>query len=460
MATLNGNVVTYGSGANWYVRVNITNTAAGTGPTVRVSGNVEVVFSSSVSDGVNTGSWSVDGVGETETNNNYSFGAGGGVVSVGSFSFDAAVNYGALRNISVYATITGIAGGGTGPSTVNTTYALPARLPSPPSTPAAPTVTSVGQNSATVNMVLPANNGAAVTSTTYKIYTAPSGGSLVTSYVDTGAATAHVFALLSPSTTYYASVLATNSAGDSTESARTAFTTGPAVLPDAPAAPTMSAITKTTATSSWTAPATNGATITGYQLQVDDNADFGTPLLDTNVVGSPANLTGLTSYTGYFERIRAATPSGYSAWSPAAAFTTAADVPLAPPAATVSAISLTRATIDLAAATPRGSAVTGYQVQVSTSSTFGTTVYDVTSVSMLHELTGLPSNTTLYLRYRANSAEGFGAWSTVQSFVTEVWLWTKVSSTWMAGELWMNLLGAWKRVELWLNVAGTWKRVL
>lgn len=321
MAVYTGKVIPYGSGASWFIRVTVTNTPATTASTVTVSYVIEVVFSHSIYDSSNSGSWNIGG--HTGSANNFSYSSSSGrAFTIGSGSFAATVSYTKQNTFSVVASVTGLASGGTGPSSVNTTYTLPKRLPSAPSRPATPTVTGVDQAEATVNMTLPANNGATITHTRYRLYTAATGGSLVSSYESASAATSYRFTGLSASTTYYAEVAAKNSVGWSAASTRKAFTTPAATKPDAPARPTTGTITDTTAAIYWTAPDANGATITGYQLQVAESSAFAAPVVDLSLSAHSRNVSGLRSGTTYYARVRANSNLGPSSWSPVLTFTT------------------------------------------------------------------------------------------------------------------------------------------
>jgi subtilisin family serine protease len=67
------------------------------------------------------------------------------------------------------------------------------------------------------------------------------------------------------------------------------------------------------------------------------------------------------------------------------------------------------------------SGATSYNVQVSTSSSFGTTVYNATGItSTSASPAGLANNTTYYWRVSATNGVGTGAWSSVWSFTTVV----------------------------------------
>ena len=94
--------------------------------------------------------------------------------------------------------------------------------------------------------------------------------------------------------------------------------------PSAPATPTISAVTETGFTVSWTAPANTGPAITAYAVQYRVSggtwADAG-----HSGTGLSVAVTGLTANTGYEVQVKATNAEGTSAWSATAtAMTTAA----------------------------------------------------------------------------------------------------------------------------------------
>ncbi len=133
---------------------------------------------------------------------------------------------------------------------------------------------------------------------------------------------------LSPGTTYYFRVRATNSGGASANS-NTASATTSAVVIQPPAAPT--ALTATAVSSGqinlfWT---DNAANETGFSIDCATNATFTLNLI-TSTVGvnsgssASASITGLSPGTTYYLRVRATNGAGASANSNTANATTAA----------------------------------------------------------------------------------------------------------------------------------------
>ncbi len=129
----------------------------------------------------------------------------------------------------------------------------------------------------------------------------------------------------SPLTTYYYCVGAYNYAGWGAYTEWRAVTTLDD-SPSEPAVPTVSAITETSCTVTWVAPAANGATITGYDLVISDTSNPEVPVLAYRNLG-PAVLsqavTGLSKAKTYQAYVRALGTPASSGYSPAAEFLTA-----------------------------------------------------------------------------------------------------------------------------------------
>lgn len=89
--------------------------------------------------------------------------------------------------------------------------------------------------------------------------------------------------------------------------------------PSAPAAPTVTEITSYSAKVAWSAPSSPGASIDNYQVQIDDNADFSSPLKDYTAT-SVGTVTGLPSGKVLYARVRAHNSAGWGSWSAATTF--------------------------------------------------------------------------------------------------------------------------------------------
>lgn len=162
-----------------------------------------------------------------------------------------------------------------------------------------------------------------------------------------------------------------------------------------------------------------------YQLQVSTSSSFTTTVISIGTLTAsqyavPAGV--LSSGTQYYWRVTVRTPNGFSSFAGPWSFTT---VPVAPSAPVL--VSPANAATGVALApTLNWNDVTGaatYNVQVSTSSTFGTTVVNQTGLtaSQFSVPSGiLQTNTVYYWRAAAVNGGGTSPYSTVWSFTTSV----------------------------------------
>lgn len=480
MTTAYGNPVGYGGAGNFY-RAQIDYEVSYPSDTVaRVVWSIYVYVTGPLSDSSNASA----GQGNLWTQNwgaqAFVFGSGGGVKTFAAGTNDFPRNYGATTDISQVFWTEGLADsvGGGARSTVTLTLSLAARPATAPSTPAAPTVTSIQQSQATVNMALPASNGSPLTDTGYWIYNAASGGSVVATDSGVNLQTSAIIGGLSPSTNYWAEVAARNAVGWSAASPRTAFTTAAPLVPDAPGSFAVNEDSGTQVTISWATPAANGATISGYQVQVSTDSGFSSMFGDYTVVASPKVVTDLAVHTNYWTRVRALSNRGVSAWSTVILFSTAAEVPGPPGAPIVISEEIVSIILQLPEAEVRGSAVTGYQLQLSTDPAFPTSafpvlvlgtgqlgsaqlgdavVYDETDLTTLREIEVFLGE-NYHARVRANSALGYSDWSDVTTFDTFGRLWFNVGGDWKPSMLWKHDDdGVWRPLKVSFHSPGGWR---
>ena len=232
--------------------------------------------------------------------------------------------------------------------------------------------------------------------------------------MDAGSGTTYTDMDLTPSTTYDYEVRSVNAAGSSPWSAVvTASTTGPEA-PDA--------VSDLSATASadkitlmWTMPDSNGAAITGYDLDVSDDGSDWDDLSAPAAADTSAEHENLDPGTMKYYRIRAMNSEGYSDWSASAMATVAAVAPGKPTLYT--AVSGTTVMLTwVAPAATGGADITRYTIQVSTTGTGGwgalaTKAGDDTS----HDHTDLKPGNTRYYRINAASSAGTGDWSDIAS---------------------------------------------
>ena len=178
-------------------------------------------------------------------------------------------------------------------------------------------------------------------------------------------------------------------------------------------------VTTLTPTLDWsdsTVPA--GTTFDHYQVQLDDSADFSSPLLDANSNVSTLVTGPLSMNMKYYWRVRAWNTNGdYSAWSAMRTFREALPAPtLISPILGVTVPGLKPAFdwSDVAGAS-------GYTIQVSLSNTFNSFALNVTlnaPTSVYATTINLQPGKTYFWRVRANGVNGPSLWSAVESFVT------------------------------------------
>ncbi|WP_375423216.1 fibronectin type III domain-containing protein [uncultured Friedmanniella sp.] len=185
--------------------------------------------------------------------------------------------------------------------------------------------------------------------------------------------------------------------------------------PAAPAPPTAAAGV-TSATVSWTAPASNGSTITGYSVTPYLSGLAQTPTsFDASVTAR--TITGLTAGGSYTFTVAAVNANGTGAASQPSNAVTAYDVPAAPAISSVTAGD-TRVTVSWTApASNNGRAVTGYVVTPYIGST-AQTATTFASTATTQTVTGLAAGTAYTFTVAAQNAAGTGAQSAASSSVT------------------------------------------
>lgn len=224
---------------------------------------------------------------------------------------------------------------------------------------------------------------------------------------------------LSGGVTYYWRVYSINIGGQGSPSAVFNFTTQPG-LPAAPLllTPLDSAVNvPRNPFFDWTTVA--GANT--YRIQVDDDPNFGSPVINA-VVGTSQYQTPpntLNNNTRYYWRVRAINTSGEGPWSVVRTFLTVSQAP--PPPVLVSPtngqqnVSLT-VTLDWNAS----AGATSYRVQVATTTSFGSPVVDISVTNTEYQIPPgtLIGNTVYYWRVNASNAGGTSAYSSTWNFRT------------------------------------------
>ena len=194
--------------------------------------------------------------------------------------------------------------------------------------------------------------------------------------------------------------------------------------PGRPAAPSVSATAGSTTSLdvTWTAPTNTGPAIASYDLQYRAGSSGNFTNGPQNVTGTSAAIGSLAADTSYEVQVRATNAEGDGDWSVAGTGrTTATSAPGAPTGLTATASGATQ--IDLSWSAPGstgGSAITGYNIEVSPNGTSGWTdqVANTNSTATTYAHTGLASGDTRHYRVSAINANGAGTASNVDSATT------------------------------------------
>ncbi len=303
---------------------------------------------------------------------------------------------------------------GVGASSYST--ASPAAVPS--GVPGTPTGVgaSAGNATATVSWTAPSANGAAITGYDVR-YSSDNGAHWTSAGVVYSAGPATVTGLTN-GTPYVFDVAASNANGSgSYSSASTAVT--PSTTPGIPVFATLTSGDGTVSLT-WTAPATGGAAISGYDVEwsTDDGTTWSTPLASaTSSPAASATVTGLTNGTPYVFRIAAINGNGTGDFSDASAAVTPAGVPDAP-----TAVTATRddgsASVSWTAPADNGATISAYEVRYSTDDGTTWTSFGAAFASSPVDVTGLANGTAYVFDVAASNSAGQSAFSSSSDAVT------------------------------------------
>ena len=158
-----------------------------------------------------------------------------------------------------------------------------------------------------------------------------------------------------------------------------------------------------------------------YHLQVSDDQNFGTTLVDeSSLADTLYQPAALSEGQTYYWRVAGANAGGDGPWSATRSFTTTVTAPsqvtLVSPADNAQDVSLTptlrwRTTAE----------ATSYHLQVSEDQNFGSTLVDESSLAdTLHQIGPLAEGQTHYWRVAGTNAGGSGPWSATRSFTTQL----------------------------------------
>ena len=232
---------------------------------------------------------------------------------------------------------------------------------------------------------------------------------------------------LQANTTRYYRVYAINDTGESDDPSNVANATTTVVVvtsaPDPPTGLTATAQGTDRINLSWTAPDDDGnSAITGYKIEYSDDAgaNWDDLVADTDNTSTTYADTGLDPATTRHYRVSAINGVGTGEPSDTDSATTDGDVPGRPTGLTATAQGTDQ--IDLAWTEPSddgGSAITGYQIEVSTDgSNWTDLVANTGSTTTTHPHTGLNQGETRHYRVSAINVVGAGSPSRVANATT------------------------------------------
>jgi hypothetical protein len=188
-------------------------------------------------------------------------------------------------------------------------------------------------------------------------------------------------------------------------------------VPPAPTFLGLDTVTNTSMRARFSSNGDGGSAITKWELQYAKASNFSGAV--TVVSNGTSTLTGLSSNTSYYFRARGVNAIGAGAWSSVASATTH-DVPSGV-TNTINSASLDHDSVQISFAVPstNGSAITNYELQLSTSSSFTSITQSATGTGVppSKTWTGLSRLTTYYHRSRVKNAYGWGLYTSV-SFTT------------------------------------------
>ena len=278
-----------------------------------------------------------------------------------------------------------------------------------PGAPTIGTATTTGSTTASVTYTAPANNGGQ-TITSYTAVSSP--GGITGTVSQAGSGTINVTGLTT-ATSYTFIVRATNSIGNSANSAASNSITTWAV-PGAPTIGTATVTSGTTATVSFTAPANNGGqTITSYTAVSSPGGITGT----LSQAGSGTiTVSGLTSGTSYTFVVYATNSVGNSANSAASNSITMWTVPGAPTIGTATTVNATAATVSYTApGNNGGTAITSYTA-ISSPGSYTGTLSQAGSGTIT--VTGMADGTSYTFVVRATNSVGNSANSAASNSIS------------------------------------------
>ncbi len=159
------------------------------------------------------------------------------------------------------------------------------------------------------------------------------------------------------------------------------------------------------------------ATATSYQLQIDDNADFSSPILTQTTGVSTYQAASLNSSISLYWRVRAQNGCGSGSWSSSRVFIVLCPTPAAPTLLSPS-LGATNMAQPVALDWANVTDALLYEVQVDNNSDFSSPNISQQTTTSAYSAGGLSSGTLFYWRTRAQNICGWGSWSVNRTFTT------------------------------------------
>ncbi len=322
-------------------------------------------------------------------------------------------------------TISGLTDGQTYTFTVTATNASGVSSPSTasnwiqvPNVPNAPTLAAAVANSngsVSVSWADPSNGGSPITG--YTVSPSPSCSSCSGTSVFGPTATSTTITGLTGGSNYTFTVTATNAVGTSASSPPSNSVTVPTV----PGAPTIGTATSgnTTATVSWTAPASNGGSaITAYVVTPYLNGTTAQTARTFTSTNTTQTVTGLTNGSAYTFTVAAINTIGTGSPSAASNSVTPATLPGTPTIGTATGGNASATVTWTAPASTGGDPITAYVVTPYLNGTTAQTAQSFSSTNTSETVTGLTNGSAYSFTVAAVTAVGTGTASAKSNSVT------------------------------------------
>ena len=418
MTDFQGNAIAYGSGAHFLVAIQVWDGGANTTSSMEIHYQYRVFFSGPVSDSSNVTTWS-DPAGSGTISYNYVTSGAANITPIGGADniINATTVYGGGTFLDFSFSLRNIAGT-TGTSSVSVHYPIPARIATPPSKPATPTVQDITTTSATLLYVDPADNGSAIDGRQIHVQTV---AGVILYDVNGGGSPRYVTGLVRANN-WNAYFRASNAAaGWGAWSDAIPFSTPPDV-PVLTTSYAVSSVTRNSALLGGFSVSDNGGESPG-NLRVEYNTTASSSGASVHTQGSWSNptISGLAALTTYYYRAAAWNSAGWGAY-PATwkSFTTLADAPNDMAVPTFSAVTDTSMRATWVAPAMNGATFTAYRYELSLVNTFTPLITSGTTTALFMDFTGLTPGTRYYLRVRANATPNNGGYGTGSQLLTGV----------------------------------------